>query len=87
MENTNSPRLLGSEYEVIPQNPRVTSINSVELLDVYVKISLSILKRPCLSGNPFVDETVIVVSDVLIPDASVVIPTITSGVKLSNFKY
>ena len=72
---------------MIPQNPRVTSINSVELLDVYVKISSSILKRPCLSGNPFVDDTVTVVSDESIADVSVVTPTITSGVRLSNFKY
>ena len=39
------------------------------------------------SHKPFVDETLSVVSDVLMPVVSVVTPTITSGVKLSSFMY
>ena len=49
--------------------------------------SLSILRSPYWLGNPFVLETLIVVS---IDDTVllvVVLSTITSGFKLSNFKY
>jgi len=56
-------------------------------MPVYVIISSSIFKRPYSRGNPFVDETVIVVSDGVILLDRVVDPTITSGTRLSNFKY
>ena len=50
-------------------------------------ISSLILNNPYSFGNPLVDETVTVVSDVLIPDDNVVTPTMTSGVKLSSLIY
>ena len=55
-------------------------------------ISLSIFNNPYCFGNPFVLSTEIVnvtsllTTTVLIP-VKVVPPLITSGVKLSNFKY
>jgi len=54
---------------------------------VYVITSFSILKRPYSLGNPFVLLTFIVVDDVVMPVVNFVSPTITSGVKLSNFIY
>ena len=50
-------------------------------------ISLPIFKRPYSSGYPFVEDTVIVVSEELISPERVVFPIRTSGIKLSNFKY
>ena len=55
--------------------------------DVDVIISSSILSIPYWLGNPFVDDTVIVSLVVVTLEVNVVTPTITSGVKLSNFKY
>ena len=62
-------------------------MNEFVVIPVYVIISSSILNNPYSFGNPLVDETVTVVSDVLIPDESVVTPTMTSGVKLSSLMY
>ena len=54
---------------------------------MYVIISLSIFNNPYSDGKPFVLLTVIVVSVELISDSRVVLSTITSGIKLSTFKY
>ena len=56
-------------------------------MPVYVITSFSILKRPNSFGNPFVLTTSIVVDELVISLVSFVSPTITSGVKLSNFTY
>jgi len=73
--------------EVIPLNPLTHPVKLFVVIPVYVIISSSILRSPYSFGNPLVDETVIVSLAVVIPAVSVVTPTITSGVKLSNFKY
>ena len=67
-------------YEVIPLNPLTHPVNELVVIPVYVIISSFILNNPYSFGNPFVDDTLSVVSDVLIPVVSVVTPTITSGV-------
>ena len=36
----------------IPLNPRIHPVNEVAVFPVYVIISLSIFKRPYVSGNP-----------------------------------
>ena len=54
---------------------------------VYVITSLSILRIPYEFGNPFVLETLIVVSDADTVEVVDVLSTTTSGVKLSTFKY
>ena len=38
----------------IPLNPRIQPVNEVAVFPVYVIISLSIYKRPYLSGKPVV---------------------------------
>ena len=50
-------------------------------------ISLLIFKRPYDGGKPFTLSTVIWVSPELIEEESAVDPTITSGIRLSNFRY
>ena len=72
---------------MIPLNPRLHPVKLFVVIPVYVIISLLILKRPYSFGNPFVDVTVMVSSAVPIPTERFVWPLITSGVKLSNFKY
>ena len=57
------------------------------VIPVYVTTSSSILKRPNSFGKPFVLLTFTVVEVVVIPLVKFVSPTITSGVKLSNFMY
>ena len=54
---------------------------------VYVITSSLILNRPYSLGKPLVLLTFTVVATVAIPLVSVVSPTTTSGVKLSNFIY
>ena len=73
--------------DVIPLKPLTHPVKLFVVIPVYVITSSSILRRPYLFGNPFVDETVIVSLAVVIPVVNVVTPTMTSGVKLSNFKY
>ena len=74
-------------YPVIPLKPRIHPVNVVEVIPVYEIISSSILSNPYSDGKPLVLGTVMVVSEVDIPDKIVVTPTITSGAKLSTFKY
>ena len=62
---------------MIPLNPLTHPVNEFVVIPVYVIISSSILNSPYSFGNPLVDETFTVVSDVLIPDVSVATPTIT----------
>ena len=54
---------------------------------MYEIISSSIFKSPYSLGNPFVLGTVIVVSDAVMSEDILVIPTTTSGTRLSTFKY
>ena len=74
-------------YPSIPENPLIHPKNSVSVFDVYVIISLPIFKRPYSTGYPFVEDTVIVVSEEEISLERVVFPIRTSGIKLSSFKY
>ena len=59
-------------------------MNVVDVIPVYDIISSSILNRPYSFGNPFVLGTVIVSSVDEISDEIVVLPTMTSGTKLSG---
>ena len=67
----------------------MTPVNVFVVNPVYVNISSFILNKPFLFGNPFVLDTLteLIAAVVPIPTLKDVIPTITSGVKLSNFKY
>ena len=87
VENISSPLLTGSVKEVIPLKPLTQPVNELVVIPVYVIISSSILNNPYSFGKPFVDETLIVVFAVVIPDVSVVTPTMTSGVRLSSLRY
>ena len=62
-------------------------MNEVDVIPVYEIISSSILSNPYSLGKPLVLETFIIVSVVDILAVVVVKPTITSGTKLSAFKY
>ena len=46
-----------------PLNPRIQPVNEVAVFPVYVIISLSIFKRPYLSGKPVVWFTLIISSN------------------------
>ena len=59
----------------------------MDVIPVYDIISSSILNRPYSFGNPFVLGTVIVSSVDEISDEMVVLPTMTSGTKLSGLIY
>ena len=87
--NTNSLGALSARYVVIPLKPRVTPVNVLVVNPEYVNISSLILNRPYFSGNPFVlvTLTVSIAAVVPIPTVKSVTPTITSGVRLSNFNY
>ena len=87
--NTNSLGALSARYVVIPLKPRVTPVKVLVVNPEYVNISSLILNRPYFSGNPFVLVTLTVSTAAVVPIPTVksVTPTITSGVKLSNFKY
>ena len=50
-------------------------------------ISSSIFNKPYWLGNPLVLLTLIVVSPIVVITVVMVPSTITSGVRLSNFKY
>ena len=71
----------------MPEKPRIHPVKVFVVNPVYVIISSLIFRRPYEEGNPFVLVTVI------IPDVESILltrevdPTITSGVKLSRFKY
>lgn len=62
-------------------------MNEFVVIPVYVKTSLSILNRPYSGGKPFVLATTTVSAVEEIPTESVVLPEITSVVRLSSFKY
>ena len=50
-------------------------------------ISSPIFNRPYSSGKPLVDATVITSSSASIAELRVVLPTTTSGIRLSNLIY
>ena len=62
-------------------------MNVVDVIPVYDIISSSIFNKPYSDGKPFVLGTVITVSVDVMEDDILVTPTITSGTKLSDFKY
>ena len=62
-------------------------VNDVDVIPVYEIISSFILSNPYSVGKPLVLVTVIVVSVLATSAFTVLIPTITSGTKLSGFKY
>ena len=86
-EKINSDGLLLSLYDVIPLNPRSHPVKLLVVIPVYVTTSLPIFNKPYSFGNPFVVSTEIVVAPAVVIPVDFVAPLITSGVKLSNFKY
>ena len=74
-------------YPDIPLKPRIHPVNEVDVIPVYEIISSLIFNNPYSDGNPFVLATEIIVSSESISDDNVVPPVITSGTKLSDFKY
>ena len=74
-------------YPVTPLKPRIQPVKVVSVFPVYVIISSSIFNNPYVSGYPFVDKTLIVVSDKETEEVKVVFPNITSGTKLSTLRY
>ena len=59
----------------------------VDVIPVYEIISSFILSNPYSLGKPFVLGTVIVVSEELMSADIVVVPTTTSGTRLSTLRY
>ena len=74
-------------YPVTPLNPRTQPVNVLVVIPVYVIISSPIFNKPYSEGKPFVEGTLIVVSDDETADVIVVTPTTTSGTKLSTLIY
>ena len=72
---------------MIPLNPLIHPVNVLVVNPVYVITSSLILNNPYSLGNPLVLLTFTIVVVVVIPLVSVVSPTTTSGVRLSNLIY
>ena len=62
-------------------------VNVLVVTPVYVIISSSIFKSPYSLGNPFVEFTTTVESDIDMPVCKDTDPAITSGDRLLRFKY
>ena len=65
VKNSGEPAVSSAD---IPLNPRIQPVNDVEVFPVYVMISLSIFKRPYVSGNPVVWFTLITSSNAYVKD-------------------
>ena len=85
--NTSSFGWLVAWWVVIPLKPLTQPVNVFAVNPVYVITSSLILNRPYSFGKPLVLLTFTTVEVVVIPLVSIVSPTTTSGVKLSNFMY